>query len=333
MIAGFDRQTQEWKRAIAAFPPIVLPAAYPKTFFQKGVSFAAEGPGGYQSESAIQMLEQLPRYGVNAVALIPYGFERLGSTDIEIAGSMETDEGLEGLARVAHARGMKVLLKPGMWTDGGGFAGDLDFPDPIARARWFANYQRLAGHFAALATRMHADVFCIGGEFVKLSRYDADWRRLIARARALYPGPIVYAANFGEEFETLTFWDALDYIGLQEYYPLPDSLSTEELVAKVERVQKKYGKPVLFTEAGFPSATGANRKPWDDSGGEVSVDLQARCYDAIFPAFYDKPWFEGVYWWKIGSDARGGPSDSSHTPWGKPAMQVISRYYLLDKTR
>ena len=116
----------------------------------------------------MKMLGQLPRFGVNAVALIPYGFERRGSTDIAIGGSMETDEGLEGLARVAHALGMKVMLKPGMWTDGGGFAGDLDFPDSAARARWFASYQRLVEHYAALATRMHADVFCIGGEFVKL---------------------------------------------------------------------------------------------------------------------------------------------------------------------
>lgn len=279
------------------------------------------------------MLERLPKFGVNAVALIPYGFERQGSTDIAIGGGMETDEGIEGLARVAHASGMKVMLKPGMWTEGGAFAGDLDFPDPAARAQWFASYQRLVEHYAQLAVRTHADVFCIGGEFVKLSRYDADWRRLIARARELYPGPIVYAANFGEEFETLTFWDALDYIGLQEYYPLPDDLSTGELVRKVEAVEKKFGKPVLFTEAGFPSAAGANRKPWDDSGGDIALDLQARSYDAVFRAFYDKPWFAGAYWWKVGSDGRGGPGDASHTPWGKPAMQVIARYYLGDKRR
>jgi glycosyl hydrolase family 113 len=324
---------ESWQRALAAFPPAGPAQPYPKIFFQKGVSFAAEGPGGYQSEATVKMLEQLPRFGVNAVALIPYGFERRGSTDIEIGGSMETDEGLEGLARVAHALGMKVMLKPGMWTDGGGFAGDLDFPDPAARAHWFASYQRLVEHYAALATRMHADVFCIGGEFVKLSRYDADWRQVIRRARKLYPGPIVYAANFGQEFESLTFWDALDYIGLQEYYPLPDDLSTTEVVSKVESVEKKYGKPVLLTEAGFPSAAGANRKPWDDSGGRVSLDLQARCYDAIFRAFYDKPWFAGVYWWKIGSNASGGPEDLSHTPWGKPAMQVLALYYLHNKTR
>ena len=321
-------RAESWSRLLAPFPANSQAASYQKIFFQKGVSFAAEGPGGYRSEAAVKMLGQLPRFGVNAVALIPYGFERRGSTDIAIGGSMETDEGLEGLARVAHALGMKVMLKPGMWTDGGGFAGDLDFPDSAARARWFASYQRLVEHYAALATRMHADVFCIGGEFVKLSRYDADWRRLIQRARELYPGPIVYAANFGQEFETLTFWDALDYIGLQEYYPLPDDLTTTEIVAKVEAVEKKYRKPVIFTEAGFPSAAGANRKPWDDSGGNVSLDLQTPCYDAIFRAFYGQPWFEGVYWWKVGTNPGGGPEDTSHTPWGKPAMRVIARYYL-----
>ena len=33
-------------------------------------------------------------------------------------------------------------------------------------------------------------------------------RELIARARELYPGPLVYAAIQGPEFETIRFWDA-----------------------------------------------------------------------------------------------------------------------------
>ena len=56
--------------------------------------------------------------------------------------------------------------------------------------------------------------------------------------------------------------------------------------------------------------------------------MQASCYEAICRAFYQKPWFEGMYWWKIGTDGEGGPADASLTPWGKPAMEVLSRWYL-----
>ena len=42
-------------------------------FFQKGVNFTAEGPVGY-SPAAVGMLDQLRNAGVNAIALVPYGF-------------------------------------------------------------------------------------------------------------------------------------------------------------------------------------------------------------------------------------------------------------------
>lgn len=317
--------------AMAAYPILPADTPYPKIFFQKGVSVSAEGWGGYESESARRTLERLRQLGVDSVALVPYGFAERDHPEVRLntgTGSWESDLGLEQMSRVAHALGMKVMLKPGIWVGGGGYAGQLDFPSPADRAKWFEEYGRFNEHYAQLATKIHADLFCVGGEFEKLTPDEAAWRKLIARARGLYPGPLVYAANFGTEFESIRFWDALDYIGLQDYYPLPDDLSTDEVVRKVEAVQQKYQRPVIFTEAGFPSREGANRNPWEDGrGSKLALDLQARCYQAVFKAFYDKPWFEGVYWWKVGTDGFGGPEDTSLTPWGKPAMDVVKQWY------
>ncbi len=317
--------------AMASYPTVPASTPYPKILFQKGVSVSAEGWGGYESESARRMLERLRKLGVNSVAFVPYGFAEPSHPGVRLntgAGSWESDLGLEQMSRVAHALGMKVMLKPGIWVGGGGYAGQLDFPLPADRAKWFEEYARFTEHYALLATRIHADLLCVGGEFEKLSPDEAAWRKLIARVRELYPGPLVYAANWGEEFESVKFWDALDYIGLQDYYPLPDDLSTDEVVRKVEAVQQKYQRPVIFTEAGFPSREGANRNPWEDGrGSKLALDLQARCYQAVFKAFYDKPWFEGMYWWKVGTDGFGGPEDTSLTPWGKPAMDVVKQWY------
>lgn len=318
------------RAAMAAYPKIPADLPYPKLFFQKGVNFTAEFPDPYASEGARRMLEALPQYGVNAVALVPYGWSRRNLPEVRIGGgpeSWESDEGIEELSRVAHARGIKVFLKPALWT-GQGYAGDLEFSSAEDRAKWFAEYRAFLEHYAQLAKLIHADLFCVGGEFVKLSSYSSEWRKLITRVREFYPGPLVYAANFGTEFESIAFWDALDFIGLQEYYPLPDDLSTSAVVQRVEAVQKKFQRPVIFTEAGFSSYEKPNRKPWEASGHKLSLDDQARSYAAIFRAFFDKPWFEGVYWWKIGTNGYGGPQDGSHTPWGKPAMEVIKRWYL-----
>jgi hypothetical protein len=222
---------------------------------------------------------------------------------------------------------MKVMLKPQLWARAG-FPGNIDFPDPRQRAQWFAAYRKYLEYYAAAAAESHADIFSVGVELAKMTPYEPEWRSLIARTRELYPGPLVYSATQGPEFETIRFWDALDYIGLNEYYPLPDDLTTTDLVRTVETVQKRFARSVLFTEAGFSSYAHPNRAPWDETPRALAHGDQARCYEAVLKAFYPKPWFQGVYWWRVGTDASGGPEDGSHTPWGKSAMDTVKRWYL-----
>jgi hypothetical protein len=328
--AGQAALQKAWRARTQAvldsLPKVPASAPYPRLFFQKGVNFTAEQPATYDAQMSRQMLRNLPAYGINAIALMPYGWSDAKKPIVRFNPdypSWENDAGIEELTAVAHAQGMKVMIKPAIWR-----AYDLNFPNPAERAQWFSQYQVFINHYARLAARQHIDLFCIGGEFVHLTPDAAAWRSLIAQVRQIYPGPLVYAANFGTEFESVSFWDALDYIGLQEYYPLPSDLSAEGVVARVEAVEKKYNKPVVFTEAGFPSLQAANRQPWDD-GGPRPVDdrLQAECYEAIFNAFYKQPWFQGMYWWKVETNGSGGPLDGSHVPWNKPAMEVVKRWY------
>jgi hypothetical protein len=317
---------------VAALPEVPATAPYPRQFFQKGVNFTAEFGAPYASADALEALKQMAPYGVNAVALVPYGWMRPGQPVVRVNRGLnvwESDEGLEDVARMAHSLGMKVFLKPQLWVRGSSTT-EIDFRDPAGRAQWFAQYGEFIDHYARLATRIHADLFAVGVELAKLSRYDAEWRGIIAGVRSIYPGPLVYAANFGPDFQEVNFWDALDYIGLDEYYPLPGSLSTADLVRRVERVAIDYRRPVLFTEVGFPSLADPERRPWDQSPRAISLEDQARCYQAIFRAFYAKPWFAGMYWWKVGTNGAGGPDDGSFTPWGKPAMEVVKRWYTED---
>jgi hypothetical protein len=321
-----ERWRQSEREAFRASVPKVAIVGYPKVFFQKGVNFTAESRVGYDPQSALPMLEQLQRYGVTAIALVPYGFTPGTEPAILFPGGLERSEDIEALTALAHQRGMKVLLKPQLWTRGG-FPGAIEFSDPRDRKRWFGEYRKFSEYYAELAARSHVDLYSVGVELAKMTPYEAEWRSIIARVREIYKGPLVYSATQGPEFETIRFWDALDYIGLNEYYPLPDDLSTAELIRTVETVQKRYQRPVIFTEAGFASLDSPHRAPWDETPRQLSPDQQARCYEAVLKAFYAKPWFQGVYWWKVGADGFGGPDDGSHTPWGKPAMEVVQRWY------
>ena len=174
-------------------------------------------------------------------------------------------------------------------------------------------------------------MFSIGVELAKLTGYEAQWRTLIAGVRRIYHGPLTYSAAQGPEFESIRFWDALDYIGLDEYYPLPDTLSAKAIASKIGAIARKYGRPVLLTEAGFSSYESPEREPWDETPRRLAPQDQARCYEVIFEAFYNQPWLGGIYWWKVGTNGYGGPQDGSHTPWGKPAMEVVRKWYTSGK--
>ena len=181
---------------MASFPKVPADLPYPKLFFQKGVNFTAEFPDVYASEGARRMLELLPQNGVNAIALVPYGWSSAQSAarapskpGAKLGKRRRHRRALAGGARAGHegsaeARGLASLMT---WIF-------LRLPD---RAAWFDQYRRFLEHYVQLAKRSHADLFCVGGELVHLTPYDSEWRKLISRVRQLYPGPLVYAANFG----------------------------------------------------------------------------------------------------------------------------------------
>jgi hypothetical protein len=304
------------------------PVARHESFF-KGVNFTAERPAPYDSDAALETLRKLPNFGINAVALVPYAGARLGSPELHFPMGMERDEGIRRISEAAHEAGLRVVLKPQVWYRGG-YPGEHDLETDEQLDAFFSRYGELVVHYARLAEETHADLFCIGVEFAKLTRHEERWRELIRMARTHYSGPLTYAANFGEEFESVAFWDALDYIGLDNYYPLPDDLSTAASAKRIEPVHQRFGNPVIFTEVGFSSYEGTHKRPWEDEpGGPYSDEAQAAGYEASFRGFHDNPWLAGMFWWKVGTNGRSQQGRSgAHAPWDKPAMDVLKDWYL-----
>jgi hypothetical protein len=189
-----------------------------------------------------------------------------------------------------------------------------------------------------LAELNGADILCVGVELVKATRGREDaWRRIAGRLRGIYSGPLVYAANWGSEFERLGFWDAFDFLGVDVYYPLtpepePDAdalaAGARRVVERLRGVQQQYGKPLLVTEAGFASIPGAWREPWKDArDGPVDLEAQARSLEALLAALDGQPWVAGAWLWKWPSGpGYGGARDRSHVLAGKPAEEVMARW-------
>ncbi len=108
---------------------------------------------------------------------------------------------------------------------------------------------------------------------------DQHWRKIIRQTRQVYDGKLTYAANF-DQYQDLTFWDALDQIGINAYFalrseltPITDDASMsqaleagwQEVLANIEAFrQQDYitDKPVLFTELGYTHRNDSTIAPW-----------------------------------------------------------------------
>jgi hypothetical protein len=290
--------------------------------------------------SALTPLHDL---GATWISQTPFGWApSLDSTEIRFNsdGGLwgETDEGLVATAAFARELRIKTLLKPHLWVRHGAWTGDIAMADDDAWTKWFASYESFILHYARLAEANGFEALAIGTELGKTTNRTTDWRRIVARVREVYHGRLTYCANWNDEPERVAFWDDLDFIGVQAYYPLanvdrPSQRQIEAawipVAAKLASLAKRTGKPVVFTEVGFKSHGGSLIEPWQwDTRGDVDVDLQRDAFAALFATLWTKPWFGGMFVWKWHPTPRAaGRDDRDFTPQGKPALAVIRAYY------
>lgn len=315
--------------------------------FQKGMTYTH----GYRPQnnllsanSAASLQHLRHQVYVDWIALNPFAYQKMAADPGLYFGDDPPDAHITHAVREAHRLGMKVMLKPHIWLRE---RSDVSWRGTIGMASeekwrlWFDNYERFILHYAALAEREGVDIYCIGVELARtMKEREADWRALIDKVRGVYSGPLTYAANWHGEYDEIGIWDALDYVGINAFFPLGEESvpSLEQLrqgaglvADRVEQLHLATGKPVLFTEVGFKSVRGSTVTPWAwprHMEPQVDVDLQARAYQAVLETFWQRPWFYGMYWWKWFSHLDdGGPRNGNFTPRGKPAERFLSEWY------
>ena len=303
--------------------------------WHRGISFSHEvgGNWGYGSSVARAQLERIRGLGADSITVVPYVFTRAPRETAIRFRTDETDDRVIRTIQEAKQLGLRVTLKPHLWA--GRFTGEIAFEDESRFNKWFAQYRAWILHSARLAELHDVDLLAIGNELGGVTAHEAAWRELIRSVRRIYKGEVTYAANWDREFEAIKFWDQLDYIGVNFYFPMaregeapaPGSARLLELADRLRSLSKRHAKPVLFTEVGFPSVSTAAIEPWHETNAPLDLELQRRCYETIFQAFAHEPWFSGMYWWKWPTHGRGGSFDPSYNPIGKPALDVVSEWY------
>jgi hypothetical protein len=182
-------------------------------------------------------------------------------------------------------------------------------------------------------------MLCIGTEYRTPAKERPEfWRSLTKKVRKQYTGKITYASNW-DNYMNITWWDEVDYIGIDSYFPLADgdSPSLDEikkgwvpLKKDLELFSERWEKPILFTEYGFQSVKGGAGKHWevDKATENADMEIQSKAYEAKFQSLWDESWFAGGFLWKWHLTTRGAERNKTRfTPQGKPAEQIIAKWY------
>lgn len=313
--------------------------------YARGITLAHEGYqiyNGYGSQEAEKALNKIHSISANAVAIVPYTGARSTTKPMvypvwQSAGS-ENDMAVVFAQYHARTLDMISLLKPQIWFSGG-WPGSVKMENEEDWQAFFGHYRKWIRHYAMLAAIHESDAFCVGVEFVHATLGHPDvWRTLIQDLRHIYPGPITYAANWGREAEEIAFADALDFVGVNSYYPLSNDLAASQaqldtgagkIIDKLERLHRRTGKPIVLTEVGFRSVDACWQQPHDEPNGRTfEADHQAQAYQAMLKALDGKTWCQGMYWWKWPTYlGYAQETPRSFTPCGKPAEKVLQNYF------
>jgi len=254
----------------------------------------------------------------------------------------ETPNAVKIAIRQAKAAGMDVMLKPhiDLTNDGNGtlWRGQISW-----NTEWFESYSNMMLMWAQLAQHEGVAMLCIATELMGVTPWhENEWRTLITRIRKVFDGKLTLAANWAPpggsgEVTLVPFWDALDYIGADEYFQVSGSTVEEimtswgPLIDQFKKLHDKFEKPFILTEVGYCVGRNCQVDRHTPPGGE---DTQAKHFEALLRLIEaNSDWFHGVFWWNWVSDDTFNEHEWGQCmdPKWKQAEQVLRQYYNATK--
>jgi len=265
--------------------------------------------------------DSLLEHGGNWISQTPFAWQPdIYGPEIQLNNDRawwgEADRGIKHTTAIAKSKNIKTMLKPHIWLrmSDGKWRSDLAMKNEQDWDSWFQNYEVMILHYANLAESLDIEALCIGTELYQTTKQHPDkWTDLISKVRNVYSGELTYAANWYKEFEEIEFWDQLDYIGIQAYFPLSktDNPSKDEIVknwkkhkSSIFEIAQKFNKKVVFTEVGYKNTADSAKEPWSwpqnlaKDAVTKSDETQIALYQAMFECLYHEEWMDGFFIWK-----------------------------------
>ena len=277
----------------------------------RGMTVSCHGSGHiWGTDDMVACLAELKTLGVNWVAIHPYAGIREDGTvgGGRMDGMYRDPSWITRPIAEAHRLGIKIMMKPHIayWGSSFFWRGEIRFDTAEQWDRFFATYEQWITTVADIAR--DADAFAVGTELDATVQHEQRWRDIIGAVRARTAAHLTYAANW-DTYERVPFWDALDIIGVQCYFPLvdherlpePDELQRgwRRVIDTLHTFARRYGKKVILAELGYNESSKAAIEPWDHrTGGPDAVETQRRCMAEALRAIDGDPVIVGAFLWK-----------------------------------
>jgi PEP-CTERM motif len=319
----------------------------------KGMSLVDfDSPNNFTDSYVQNTILGLQQVGVNTVALNIWDFTpSLTSTTIapNYSSYSATTTQIQDAINEIHAMGMNVMLKPMVDVNGGAWRGMIS---PVGTANvnaWFASYQTFIDSMATIAEQNVNTVklFSVGCELNNMEQYTSNWTTLISSVRSIYSGKLTYAANWSVNgnnmggYQNIAWWNQLDEIGIDAYFPLADTpdpseatlqTSWDRLAISINGWRQTAGltnKNVVFTEVGYQAQAATAENPAGTStSAPQDIPAQANCYQALLSVMSAEPWWDGAFWWEEGSPDAVPSNDNGFSPANKPqTLSDLKSYY------
>lgn len=259
-------------------------------------------------------IEPIIKMNANWVSIMPFAFlKEKASPELYFNNERqwygERYDGVVQSIEMMHKNGVQVMLKPQIWIGNGEFTGFIDMKNEEDWLQFENDYTEMIMLYAKLAEETKTKMFCLGTELNNfVMKRPKFWTKLIQEVKTVYSGELTYAENW-DKIDQVHFWEDLDYIGVDAYFPI-SSEKTPTLVEvktswgkineKLKSISEVNQTPILFTEFGYRSIHYAGKEPWDSKRveGQVNEETQAILLQGLVENVWDKSWFAGGFLWK-----------------------------------
>lgn len=264
-------------------------------------------------------MRYIKHLGANAVA-INFPFYMTGPTANRVSVGPATPSPRQLLLAIRAAKhyNLAVTLRPLLDESSFGTNAWRGTLEPTYRAAWFASYGLFLESYLTMAEKAGVESFCIGVELTSLES-DGRWVKLVAQARQLYHGRIVYDNNwYGLQVSAAGI--AADAQGLDAYFPvqLGDTASVAEIVNGwndwLDHLPASVNvNSMTLSEVGIAAQSGAYTMPYSLGNPKVPINpsIQQRWFTAACQVMEQRG-MPGIFFWSVNFGDVPGTFDWEH---------------------